>query len=161
MFLSKIANKIGLFDVLAPRKKKENEHRKVSDPKTPASVGSFDASGEEIVTSVSGNDPYDDNRRRRLRAQIDAEDAALALGVFAKKQRVKYHHKATNKFYDAVIVGVHLDDGPDKPYYTITYDKLEAEVTDDGKENKVIRKVEKQTYPERLERLNWDEAKAW
>jgi hypothetical protein len=52
-----------------------------------------------------------------LTAQKEEEDRSRKIGQFAKKQRVSYHHRGTNKQYDAVIVGVHLDDGPDKPYY--------------------------------------------
>jgi hypothetical protein len=52
-----------------------------------------------------------------LTAQKEEEDRSRKIGQFAKKQRVSYHHRGTNKQYDAFIVGVHLDDGPDKPYY--------------------------------------------
>ena len=53
--------------------------------------------------------------------QYQAEKAAEKHNQFAKNQRVLY--KQTNgpvvdkQYSDAVIVGVHHDDGPDNPYY--------------------------------------------
>ena len=58
-----------------------------------------------------------DRKFRLLEAQKDAEDRAETQGLYAKKQRVSYIHRGTNTQYDAMIVGVHFDDGPDKPYY--------------------------------------------
>ena len=66
-----------------------------------------DITGPEIIDTV---------KRRRLDAQKKAEELAESNGVFAKKQRVFYHNKSTNTMHDAHIVGVHFDDGPDKPY---------------------------------------------
>ena len=52
-----------------------------------------------------------------LKSQKDAEDRAENAGLFAKRQRVIYLHRGTNTQYDAIVVGVHFDDGPDDPYY--------------------------------------------
>lgn len=61
---------------------------------------------------------YEEDRKREiLRVQFDEEINAAANGYFCKKQRVMYHHRVEDAFYEAVIVGVHFDDGPNKPYY--------------------------------------------
>ena len=69
-------------------------------------------------SSADGNtDPEIDTvKRRRLETQKRAEELAESNGVFAKKQRVFYNNKSTDTMHDAYIVGVHFDDGPDKPY---------------------------------------------
>lgn len=126
-------------------------------------------------------------KRRRLDAQRKSEKQAEANGVFAKKQRVFYHNRSTNTKHDAYIVGVHFDDGPDKPYCecflgsldrgiaassilidfilaysdTIRYKKQQEEIQDDGTTKANIVEVEKQTTPDRLGRVKWDEEKSW
>jgi hypothetical protein len=92
MFLSKLAESIG--EILAPINPFANESKDVKP---------------------SWSDPVS-TKRRRLDAQKRAEKLAEANGVFAKKQRVFYHNKSTSTMHDAYIVGVHFDDGPDKPY---------------------------------------------
>ncbi len=59
----------------------------------------------------------EDRRYRRLKAQYESEQNAEKVNQFAKMQRVSYHSKVDDRYIDAVVVGVHLDDGPDKPYY--------------------------------------------
>lgn len=128
MFLSRLAEKSGLFGILAP-------HRNKSPPKVPCAEGD-----DEVVdkAKLNGNtqekatlkknernkqsQPLNDGqestvRKRRLDAQRKLEEDAESRGAFAKKQRVKYHNKLHGRWDDAVIVGVHYDDGPDKPYY--------------------------------------------
>jgi hypothetical protein len=58
-----------------------------------------------------------ERRFNMLRTQKEEEDRARNIGQYAKKQRVSYHHRGSNKQYDAIIVGVHFDDGPTNPYY--------------------------------------------
>ena len=144
---SKFANKIGLFDILAPVKSRRSSKNSEDDSTT-------------IANSYS-----DDNqmKRKRLDAQLKAEKEAEARGpkFFAKKQRVRYLNKMTNAVCDAVVVGVHYDDGPDKPYYTIKYKKQCEETLDDGSKKTTVREVEKQTNPDRLSRVPWDEDKSW
>ncbi|KAL7483411.1 hypothetical protein ACHAW6_009066 [Cyclotella cf. meneghiniana] len=133
MVLSKLAEMIGLYDVLAPIHRDED-----CEPKE--------------VNRVSA-------KRNRLDAQKKAEEVAATRGVFAKNQRVQYHNKLTNAVSDAVIIGVHLDDGPDNPYYTIRYKKQQE--VDDGLLRVRIVDVEKQTNPDRLLRVEWDDEKSW
>lgn len=57
------------------------------------------------------------SRYKRLRSQFDEERAAETRGVFAKKQRVRYNNQSTGTCHSAIVVGVHLDDDPNKPYY--------------------------------------------
>ncbi len=107
MFLSKLAERTGLFEFLAPI------------------IGGYDNTGESKQQSAegsnNGHEPFQESeglvKRRRLDAQKKAEDDAEARGVFAKKQRVRYHNKTTDTVCDAVVVGVHFDDGPEQPYY--------------------------------------------
>eukprot|EP00591_Stephanopyxis_turris_P011643 CAMPEP_0195520900 /NCGR_PEP_ID=MMETSP0794_2-20130614/17609_1 /TAXON_ID=515487 /ORGANISM="Stephanopyxis turris, Strain CCMP 815" /LENGTH=149 /DNA_ID=CAMNT_0040650339 /DNA_START=245 /DNA_END=694 /DNA_ORIENTATION=- len=101
------------------------------------------------------------NRYRRLHAQYDSEMKALSHGMLATKQRVSYHHRGSDEHYDAVIMGVHLDDGPDKPYYTIKYQRRDKVIDEDGVEQDVLLDIEKQTDPDRLTRVSWDEDKAF
>ena len=56
-------------------------------------------------------------RYRELHAQYTSEMKAKKVGMLAERQRVTYFHKPTSQFFEAVVVGVHLDDGPDQPYY--------------------------------------------
>ena len=141
---SKFAEKIGLFDVLAPRAS--------ARPK-------IHMTSEDSVTSVDENKL----KRRRLDAQFKAEKEAEERGpkFFAKKQRVRYFNKVSNSICDAVVVGVHFDDGPQDPYYTIKYKKQCEEILEDGTKKTTLREVEKQTNPDRLSRVPWEEEKAW
>ncbi len=142
---SKFANKIGLGST---KRRRSSKNTTVSDDDSTVIAKSF--SDESRL------------RRSRLDAQIKAENDAAARGpnFFAMKQRVRYLNKTTNSVCDAVVVGVHLDD-PDDPYYTIKYKKQCEETADDGSKNVVIREVEKQTNPDRLSRVPWDEDKSW
>jgi hypothetical protein len=56
-------------------------------------------------------------RYRALHAQYASEMNAKKIGMLAKRQRVSYFHQPTSQHFEAVVVGVHLDDGPDQPYY--------------------------------------------
>ncbi len=146
---SNFADKIGLYDFLAPTKRRRSSK---------STTASDDESAATAKSSV------DENRLRRSRfdAQIKAENDAAARGpkFFAKKQRVLYLNKTTNSVCDAVVVGAHLDD-PDDPYYTIKYKKQCEEIAEDGSKTVIIREVEKQTNPDRLSRVPWDEEKSW
>ena len=100
-------------------------------------------------------------RDSSLQAQRVREDQAARVGAFAMKQRVKYHHKATHTFFDAHVVGVHLDDGPDKPYYTIKYTTRDVAVDENGKQDISELIMEKQTTCDRLERVPFSEEETW
>jgi prolyl oligopeptidase PreP (S9A serine peptidase family) len=144
---SKIAERIiGLSDILAPVKKRG-------------------ASKEEEESTIDATSSSGSSKRRRLDVQLKAEREAAERGerFFAKKQRVRYHNKRTNSVCDAVVVGVHYDDGPNNPYYTIKYKAQyeTGEVLDDGSKKATIIEVEKQTTPDRLSRVPWDEDAAW
>lgn len=94
-------------------------------------------------------DEAEQQRRMLLESQRDLEREALSGCRFAKLQRVRYYHKMSDTWINgAHIVGVHYDDGPDKPYYTIQY-------------NDDCRKVEKQTTVDRLKPSSWEEDKTW
>lgn len=144
---SKFAEQVGLYDFLAPEKKKSRS----SEDSAPAQKQNTSFSDEELM------------KRRRLDAQLKAEREAAARGpkFFAKKQRVRYLNKLTNSVCDAVVVGVHFDDGPENPYYTIRYKKQCEEILDGGSKKTTVREVEKQTDPDRLSRVPWDEEAAW
>jgi prolyl oligopeptidase PreP (S9A serine peptidase family) len=145
---SKFAEKVGLHDFLAPVIKKRRPRKESEDETT------------TIATSFSDEQRL---KRRRLDVQLKAEKEAAARGpkFFAKKQRVRYLNKTTNSVCDAVVVGVHLDDGPNNPYYTIKFKKQCEEILGDGSKKTTIIEVEKQTNPDRLSRVPWDEDAAW
>mmetsp|Transcript_47739 Transcript_47739/g.144347 ORF Transcript_47739/g.144347 Transcript_47739/m.144347 type:complete len:164 (-) Transcript_47739:228-719(-) len=159
MVLTKLAETMGLLDFLAPKQKASAKRRKDDEMKRGES-STREAGGDRggapgernerragATENVNRSD--EDHRRRRLRVQLEAERAAERHGKLAKKQRVSYHHKASDRRYEAVVVGVHYDDGPDHPYYTIKYSKENDE------------EMEKQTTPDRLERLPWNEDASW
>jgi len=57
------------------------------------------------------------SRYTRLRSQFDREREAEGRGVFAKKQRVRYNNQSTGTYHLAIVLDVHLDDDPSRPYY--------------------------------------------
>lgn len=141
MFLSRFAEKSGLFGILAPRRRgeKRDAHEQESNNNDDDGNG---ADAEEDVKPTADDDVQEETskpaaregfpsdgkdsqenilRKRRLDAQQKAEAEAESRGAFAKKQRVKYHNKHQGRWDDAVIIGVHHDDGPDKPYYVRLY----------------------------------------
>ena len=63
-------------------------------------------------------------RYRALHAQYASEMKARKCGMLAERQRVAYLHKPTGQNFEAVVVGVHLDDGPDQPYYVSIFVEL-------------------------------------
>lgn len=135
MFLSRLGEKSGLFGILAPRRRKhghaaqeasidENEQRQASNNQDngdhlPINNTNEPKRAKKVSDARERQQTSQDYiiRKRRLDAQQKAETEAESRGAFCKKQRVKYHNKLLGKWDDAVIVGVHYDDGPDKPYY--------------------------------------------
>lgn len=101
------------------------------------------------------------SRYTRLRSQFDQERTAETHGVFAKKQRVEYFNQSTATCHPAIILDVHLDDGPHRPYYTIKYLKPLRYINDHGIEMETICEVEKQTERTQLTRVVWDDDAAW
>ena len=61
------------------------------------------------------------SRYTRLRSQFDREREAESRGVFAKKQRVRYNNQSTGTFHSAIVLDVHLDDDPNRPYYVSSF----------------------------------------
>lgn len=99
-----------------------------------------------------GNDDAEREQEQKdmlLRGQKEREDLAIAAGKFVKNQRARYVHKATEEWFDAWVVGVHLDDGPDNPYYTIQYHSRDGEW------------IEKQTTSNRMAFVKWDTDLSW
>eukprot|EP00977_Amphora_coffeiformis_P015029 scaffold4298_cov183-Amphora_coffeaeformis.AAC.6 len=89
-------------------------------------------------------------RQEAMELQKVQETQALGRDSFCKNQRVGYLHKASGRQYEAVVVGVHLDDGIDRPYFTIRYYKSDANPPE---------MIEKQTTRDRLSHVSFDEAK--
>lgn len=179
MFLSRLGEKSGLFGILAPRRRKhghaaqeasidENEQRQASNNQDngdhlPINNTNESKRAKKVSDARERQQTSQDYiiRKRRLDAQQKAETEAESRGAFCKKQRVKYHNKLLGKWDDAVIVGVHYDDGPDKPYYTIRYQKEEADTDEDGNAETKWVNVEKQTTSERLLRVPFDPDASW
>lgn len=100
------------------------------------------------------------HRQRVLEGQVERESKARQSGIFVKNQRVRYFHKASQQWIDdAHVVGVHHDDGADRPYYTIQYRNRpdDSSSVDDPPQPP----MEKQTTHDRLEAAEWDEEKTW
>jgi hypothetical protein len=97
-----------------------------------------------------------------IEQQRKREEVANASNAFVANQQVLYLFKATETWYDATIAGVHFDDGPDRPYYTIRFWRNEIEYDEDHcVESAVRRIVEKQTTPDRLRRVDFDPEQTW
>jgi hypothetical protein len=79
-------------------------------------------------------------KKAQIQHQLEVE--ALSRGQFAKRQKAEYNDRVVSDgaWVPCVVVGVHLDDGPDKPYYTIEFFR-------NGE------KIEKQTMSERVRRI--------
>merc|ERR1712238_306434 len=61
--------------------------------------------------------------------------------------------------YETMIkqkIAAQFEDGPEKPYYTIKYKSPEMQTNEDGTESEMLVDIEKQTDPDRLERLEWN-----
>jgi uncharacterized protein with LGFP repeats len=108
---------------------------------------------QETVASAEEQKLIDNQQQR--------EEVASARGAFVENQRVRYFFKANDTWYDATIVGVHYDDGPDRPYYTIRFWRNGVEYDENHMESVVRQVVEKQTTPERLERVAFDPELTW
>lgn len=61
-----------------------------------------------------------------------------SFNKYSKNDPTVYFHKASGTNFDAKIVGVHFDDDPENPYYTIQYTASDGE------------RVERQTTEDRL-----------
>lgn len=145
--------KIGLLDVLAPNSSAKRKEQKLAEArKEQAKKDALRLQAEEQRRLAIVEE--------RIQTQYQAEKVARERNQFAKNQRVSY--TASGKMYDAIIVGVHLDDDPDKPYYTIKYKRLEDNADVDGLSKTVtpnMIEVEKQTNTERLTSVPWDKEK--
>jgi hypothetical protein len=126
---------MGLFDFLAPRKNKSERKSEGSFFKEEGTISSAsdDLRGDYVSQSVQLDglpldppevDPrvYQTQKERQKQSQLQEQRArelnAATRGFFVKNQRVKYYHQANQRWIeDATVAGVHLDDGPDKPYY--------------------------------------------
>lgn len=100
-------------------------------------------------------------KRRIIELQRKREEMASVNDTFVVNQQVSYFFKANETRYNATIVGVHYDDGPDRPYYTVRFWRNEVEDNDEGIESVVCQIVEKQTTPDRLERVDFDPEQTW
>uniref|UniRef100_A0A7S2JSX7 Uncharacterized protein n=1 Tax=Leptocylindrus danicus TaxID=163516 RepID=A0A7S2JSX7_9STRA len=142
---TRMAEKSGLLDFIAPRKKKEEEKAQINADKELARRLQLEEEAKERSRR---------QREREERSQIEREIEAEKKGMFVKKQKVLYYHKSNDKKYYAVIVGVHFDDGPDRPYYTIKYQRPDTIVDENGVEHVTGNlEIEKQTTPDRLIRI--------
>ena len=107
MFFTKLAEKVGILDIVAPPAKTTPQKNKKT----------YNNDDDRFTKYSMQQTNSDVQRVRRLRGQAEIEKNAEKNGHLAKKQRVKYYHKMNDTYYDAFIVGVHFDDGPDRPYY--------------------------------------------
>jgi hypothetical protein len=139
MFLAEVAEKMGLFDFLAPRKEKSKRKSEGSLDREEGTISSAsdDLRGDHRSQSSQSEglppdppeiDPraYQRQEERQKQSMLQEQRArelkAATRGFFVKNQRVKYYNQANQHWIeDTTIAGVHLDDGPDKPYYVRNY----------------------------------------
>ncbi|GFH60106.1 hypothetical protein CTEN210_16582 [Chaetoceros tenuissimus] len=163
---TRLAEKLGILDIVAPRGEDSSTTNETSSPKNrkrrkmTRSERQQEQEKKDAEMAKELQSQFD-RMNRMLEAQKEEEERAAKYGKFAKKQRVSYHHRANDTYYDAVIVGVHLDDGPDKPYYTIKYKRPNTYENDDGQEITEEIEIEKQTTPDRLKAVPFDYDKTW
>lgn len=163
----KLAKKLdGVLDYIAPREERSTfEESHPSSTTTAQQRHNTPQMSDDQVTSdaefAKQLQIEEERKENLLKAQFEDESNAMDHGHFCKRQRVMYHHRSKDAFYEAVIVGVHYDDGPNKPYYTIRYKTTETLTDEQGKTFSQEMDVEKQTTPDRLSQLPWDEEKTW
>ena len=109
MVVSYLGEKMGLWDYFAPRKKSMNKNID-------------QISRDELMARKLQQEAEEAERKRRQKQREDETQRKLEMeaetkGMFAKRQNVIYYHKGSNKKYYSQIIGVHFDDGPDRPYY--------------------------------------------
>ena len=128
MVFSHIANKLGIWDIVAPVKMSGNEND--NDNHSSSSFSSPDMKRRRIDQEKQNEQlsrnkvqKEDDERYRRLKSQFEIEQRAEKVNQYVKKQRVLYYSKLEDKWIDAIVVGVHFDDGPDRPYYVSLFMK--------------------------------------
>ena len=136
-----------------------DEKTKVSKPDKASEVVKDEDERERLHDPL----PSDEGLQTHLivEAQRKREEMASLKNAFVVNQQASYFCKATETRYDATIVGVHFDDGPDRPYYTVRFWRNEVENEEEGGESVVRRSVEKQTTPDRLERVDFDPEQTW
>jgi hypothetical protein len=111
----KLAKKLdGVLDFIAPREESGAFEHNESNPMSTQQKSSDEAFAKQLQME-------EERKEKLLKAQFEDETHALDHGHFCKRQRVMYHHRSKDAFYEAVIVGVHYDDGPNKPYYVRTF----------------------------------------
>ena len=107
MVFGYVAEQMGILDILAPRKRKKEAERKQRDAMLAQKLRQEEEEAQRKLRQ----------KKREEEMQIKLELEAERKGLFAKKQNVMYYHKLSDTTYYAQVVGVHFDDGPDKPYY--------------------------------------------
>mmetsp|Transcript_7816 Transcript_7816/g.11228 ORF Transcript_7816/g.11228 Transcript_7816/m.11228 type:complete len:174 (-) Transcript_7816:175-696(-) len=165
MVLTYLFEKMGLWDFFAPQnrtsKRQKKEQRKANENNNDVESATTPGPERHPQQQEDEVDPETRIRRMQLNSQREREIQAESRNAYVKKQRVKYHYRAMDSWHDAVILGVHLDDGPDKPYYTIKYQKADVTMDEQGNEVASLVEVEKQTTPDRLQRVPWNENATW
>lgn len=109
MVLSHLADRLGLWEYIAPQQPKSK--RKTPQQEQQEQQENQDA---QLAQKIQQEENH---RFQRLQTQHELEKKAEEMNQFAKWQRVLYYSKIDDMMIEAVVVGVHFDDGPDKPYY--------------------------------------------
>lgn len=78
------------------------------------------------------------NETKQQRPQQRRGEQSHSFNKYSKNDNTIYFHKASGTNFDAKVVGVHFDDDPENPYYTIQYTASDGE------------RVERQTTEDRL-----------
>ena len=144
---------------LVPDERKEPVQRNERGKK----ASSIELSNEEVplAQKIVPRAEEQLNKVQIIGTQRQREEVASGKGAFVENQRVRYFFKGNETWYDAIIVGVHYDDGPDRPYYTIRFWRNCPEYEENHMDSVDRQVVEKQTTPDRLERVNFDPELTW
>ena len=117
----KLAKKLdGVLDYIAPREESDDTSEQESNPSNTRRRRRRSMSDEQVTSDAAFAKQLqieEERKEKLLKTQFEDESNALNHGHFCKRQRVMYHLKSKDAFYEAVIVGVHYDDGPNQPYY--------------------------------------------
>ena len=125
VLLSHLADRFGLWDYIAPPTTTNNTNTTAKEEEDENQQQQQQQQQKEQDLKLAQKIQLEENIRfQRIQKQYELESKAQQQGrnQFVKWQRVLYHSKIDdNLMIDAVVVGVHFDDGPDQPYYVSMY----------------------------------------
>jgi hypothetical protein len=96
------------------------------------------ASSKSNDRPAEATESYPNETTKRTKSPQQRDTPSRSFNQYSKNENTIYFHKASGTNFDAKVVGVHFDDDPENPYYTIQYTARDGE------------QVERQTTEDRL-----------